>query len=541
MNLIQIQEHLKDLPTQVIMSYANGQNPEVPPYMALGELNRRKTSEQRKTEPPTQSVKDKLESEVGGRGMPQGMPQGAAQGIAQLPAAQMAQGAPQGMPQGAPQEMPPAPQGMPPGMAAGGVAGLPVRDDMFHYAPGGIVAFAGGELVRGPGGELVPDDDAAGEAEARAGMAAADQSQGPPLIGRGIPSIAPTGVDLQSLTPEAALRLQKMLRGENPPPVVQSKEEIRKSMVTKALAEGDVDKAKMLSQIPGEALIPLMAQLKEQNEASKKQFEENQKRQGLGALGDALIAAGEATRGQKGIGAAFAGFGKSYSASSAEDIKRQQAQQAAVRAQTIEMATLQSKVDDLRSAYANGTVDDQQAAQKAAQEQAKYMEDRGMGAAKDILTQALNQQQAKALERHQLATETQSKAQLEELKRQHEAQRQEWKNASANRAEQLQIARETRPSIEDKAIGKILQTMPSRVKSLEQRQKDLEFGSDEWNQIQDTIDNMYDQAYQTYGLKAPPRIPRPKVPVVQEKPGFFSSLFGGSPAPKTVSFDQLPK
>jgi len=526
MNLIQIQEHLKDLPTQVIMSYANGQNPEVPPYMALGELNRRKTSEQRKTEPPTQSVKEKLESEIGGQGMPQGMPQGAPQaapqGIAQLPAAQ---GAPQGMPPGAP----PPPQGMPPGMAAGGVAGLPVRDDMFNYAPGGIVAFAGG-------GE--PGEETAGEDEARANM---DQSQGPPLIGRGIPSLAPTGVDLQSLTPEAALRLQKILRGENPPPVVQSKEEIRKSMVTKALAEGDVDKAKMLSQIPGEALIPLMAQLKEQNEASKKQFEENQKRQGLGALGNALIAAGEATRGQKGIGAAFAGFGKSYSASSAEDIKRQQAQQAAVRAQTIEMATLQSKVDDLRSAYANGTVDDQQAAQKAAQEQAKYMEERGMGAAKDILTQALNMKQANALERHQRATEDQSKAQLEELKRQHEAQRKNWAAEASNRAEQLQIARETRPSIEDKAIGKILQTMPSRVKSLEKRQADVEFGGDEWNQIQDTIDNMYDQAYQTYGLKAPPRIPRPKVPVVQEKPGFFSSLFGGSPAPKTVSFDQLPK
>lgn len=495
MNLIQIQEHLKDLPDHVIKSYANGQNPEVPPYMALGELERRSRSNKRETEPPTQSVKEKLESEVGGQGMPPGAPQG----IAQLP------------------------QG--PGMAAGGLAELPVRDDMFHYAPGGIVAFGGG-------GEL--DEETAGEAEARAGM---DQSQGPPVMSRGIQSLAPTGVDLQSLTPEAALRLQKILRGEIAPPVVQSKEEIRKSMIANALAEGNLDKAKILSQVPGEALIPLMAQLKEQNEAGKKQFEENQKRQGLGALGDALIAAGEATRGQKGIGAAFAGFGKSYSASSAEQMKRQQAQQAAVRAQTIEMATLQSKIDDLRSAHANGTVEDQQEAQKAARDQAKYMEERGMGAAKDILAQALNQQQAKALERHQLATESQSKAQLEELKRQHEAQRNNWAKEASNRAEQLQIMRETRPSIEDKAIGKINQTMPSRVKSLEQRQKDLEFGGEEWTQIQDVIDNMYDQAYQTYGLKPPPRIPRPKTPEVKEKPGFFSNLFGGTPAPKVIKLD----
>ena len=73
MNLIQIQEHLKDLPDHVIKSYANGQNPEVPPYMALGELERRSRSEQRAAEPPTQSVKEKLEAKVGS---PQGMPQG---------------------------------------------------------------------------------------------------------------------------------------------------------------------------------------------------------------------------------------------------------------------------------------------------------------------------------------------------------------------------------------------------------------------------------------------------------------------------------
>ena len=50
MNLVQVQERLKDMPTQVIMSYANGMNPEVPPYLALGELNRRKQMEQRAKE-----------------------------------------------------------------------------------------------------------------------------------------------------------------------------------------------------------------------------------------------------------------------------------------------------------------------------------------------------------------------------------------------------------------------------------------------------------------------------------------------------------
>ncbi len=64
MNLIQIQDDLKGLPTPTIMAYVNGSNPEVPPYMALSELDRRKRMEQRRAEPPTQSVKEKIESEV---------------------------------------------------------------------------------------------------------------------------------------------------------------------------------------------------------------------------------------------------------------------------------------------------------------------------------------------------------------------------------------------------------------------------------------------------------------------------------------------
>jgi hypothetical protein len=34
MNLIQVQERLKDLPLQAIAAYANGANPDVPPYLA---------------------------------------------------------------------------------------------------------------------------------------------------------------------------------------------------------------------------------------------------------------------------------------------------------------------------------------------------------------------------------------------------------------------------------------------------------------------------------------------------------------------------
>jgi hypothetical protein len=39
MNLVQINERLKDMPEPLVRQYSNGMNPEmVPPYVALGEL-----------------------------------------------------------------------------------------------------------------------------------------------------------------------------------------------------------------------------------------------------------------------------------------------------------------------------------------------------------------------------------------------------------------------------------------------------------------------------------------------------------------------
>ena len=41
-NLIQIQDAIKGLPVDDVMKYARGANPDVPAYLALAELNRRK-------------------------------------------------------------------------------------------------------------------------------------------------------------------------------------------------------------------------------------------------------------------------------------------------------------------------------------------------------------------------------------------------------------------------------------------------------------------------------------------------------------------
>jgi len=175
MNLIQIQEHLKDLPMQVIQSYANGANPEVPPYMALAEMQRRQTMEQRAGQQqqaqqgPMPTVKEQIEQSAGLAGLQ----------AKQAQQAQAQQQAPQGgpIPGGIPQPQqqpqpsspeqqgigtPPQPQPQPTQrMAAGGmtaaqgIENLQVPMGMFEYAEGGILGYAGDE----PQGSVVRDPE----------------------------------------------------------------------------------------------------------------------------------------------------------------------------------------------------------------------------------------------------------------------------------------------------------------------------------------------------------------------------------------------
>ena len=124
---------------QVLQQYANGMSPEVPPYLALGELQRRETAQkqmataQGAAQGPQPSVKEQVEQKAGLMALQQMQQQQAAQQM-QQPRGPMP--APAGVPQ---PEM--QPQAM---MARGGLAGIPVRRDMFEYAGGGIIAFQSG-------------------------------------------------------------------------------------------------------------------------------------------------------------------------------------------------------------------------------------------------------------------------------------------------------------------------------------------------------------------------------------------------------------
>ena len=125
LNLVQIQDKLREMPTQAIMAYANGQNPMVPPYLALGELNRRKQMEQSamgeqakmQGEPPT--IKESTEQQLGLMNLQK---QKAMQGQQQMTGIMANRPAP--VPAGVGEE--------PVQMARGGIARLPMRPNMFR-------------------------------------------------------------------------------------------------------------------------------------------------------------------------------------------------------------------------------------------------------------------------------------------------------------------------------------------------------------------------------------------------------------------------
>ena len=164
-NLIQVQSDLQDpaVKSEDLIKYANGSNPDVPSFLALMEMSRRKQiedSSQGFNASNQKSVKDQLASALtaptqlqGGLG---GLPAGQVNPAAAPAGVNMAAPAPAVNPAAAPQQVDPTAMPQQPQMAAGGgLMSLPV--DHFNassYAGGGIVAFAGG----GGAWEEAPDN-----------------------------------------------------------------------------------------------------------------------------------------------------------------------------------------------------------------------------------------------------------------------------------------------------------------------------------------------------------------------------------------------
>ena len=135
MNIIQIQDRLKGLPEDALVNYVKNPMGEVPIYLALGEMQRRKDMKARfdANKPEEPSIAEQLVAEAEPMQM----------GLGAMAPQQMM---PEGQGVGAPQ---PAPEMDPRQMAASGIAANPQSavGGTAMMKEGGIVGYAGGGVV----------------------------------------------------------------------------------------------------------------------------------------------------------------------------------------------------------------------------------------------------------------------------------------------------------------------------------------------------------------------------------------------------------
>jgi hypothetical protein len=341
MNLIQIQDKLKSLPNdprvmQMLTAYANGQNPQVPPYLALGELNRRKGEMERAQmekagQPPGGTVKDQIEQQTGVMALQQGRQQQAMQQMAQQAAAGGGAPVPQGIPQPAPQAQ---------AMAGGGLASLAPKG----YRSGGVIAFRKAGSV-----------DAAVEEEDESGGGDEDEK-----------STGEYATDAKAML--AQLMQEAAARRNMKAPTADTPLENRKKMV-----EADPERYGILDKPVGEGALARLEELQNARRAELATQKEELTKSKPGIL-QLLGQAAMGSRGQKG-GSALASILGGYSELSSGAEAKQLQQEQALRARELELqqakAEAMNKVDDLRRAQAEGDIAGEQKAKMSLAQIAK--------------------------------------------------------------------------------------------------------------------------------------------------------------------------
>lgn len=421
-DLMKVQAELRNLPAgdprtmQLLTSYANGANPMVPQFLALGEIKRREQMMQQPAQPPQGTVKDKVEQSAGIMATQQARQQQAMQALAG-----QAMQAPGPVPQGIPQPEV--------NMADGGVVALPVRNEMFNYAGGGIVAFAeqdNKQVTGDPSKEETSDADkikgikydtdrylparahpnkpAAGDEVMQSVMDALGgffsnltnpnaelaRNRGIKTTPTVVESPAPASPAYDAATQEkgaaelAALRDAQQTDTAAP---IQGQRGIagapgapRPAAVRPAVAGGISDllpispedrRAKMMQNPEiaealkgkaGEGMAAVLDAIKANDELAKQRFAKQEASNQLDAISSALIAAGRGTAGKRGLlgqlGGAGAAGGESLIASNAAAAERAGKREALEREQTITMGKLQEEIAAKRRAEAEGRIGD---------------------------------------------------------------------------------------------------------------------------------------------------------------------------------------
>ena len=389
MNLVQVQENLKDLEIEDIMNYANGMNPDVPPYLALAEMNRRKRVAQKSAEAPQGSIKENLEQQMG---------------VMQMQAAKQRQMAQQMAQQGAQAEMP-VPPGVPePQMQAmpedSGVATLPIEE--MNFGSGGIVAFANKE-----GKQLVEDEDRAMqdlqteieyraraerqkrlEADRARNMAIVNETSerpamqnDPRLVGRTPPAetlgtlpppprnVPPGGI--ANVVPPQVTQQNAPAAPPPPPAAPQQtapasplldmlKTRIAESAPT--LPDYETERAAaaaknpFLTMQPGKKIEEGIAGLRQGYDKQQAAFDKAEQERARASLWQGLIEGGESTRGIRGRGLAGlgTGAGKSFLSSMEGARTREMAQQNLVNERNFNLTKMENELTNARIAEAKG-------------------------------------------------------------------------------------------------------------------------------------------------------------------------------------------
>ena len=391
MNLVQIQERLKDMPTQAIMSYANGMNPEVPPYLALGELNRRKQMEQKSAQAPTGTVKDNIEQQMATMQMQAAKQRQMAQQMAQQ-GAQAQMPVPPGVPEPQMQDMP----------EDSGVATLPTGE--MEFGSGGIIAFANKE-----GKQLVEDDEDRAmkdlqteieyrEREARQKRLEADRAKNmaivnqtperpvmqndPRLVGTTPPAetlgtlpspprnVPPGGI--ANVVPPKVMQ-QNVPAAPPPPPAAPQQPaapasplldmlKTRIAETTPALPDYETERAAAAAKNPllnmrqGQKLEAGIAGLRQGYDKQQAAFDKAEQERARASLWQGLIEGGESTRGIRGRGLAAlgTGAGKSFLTSMEGARARELAQQDLVTQRNFNLTKMETELENARIAEAKG-------------------------------------------------------------------------------------------------------------------------------------------------------------------------------------------
>ena len=522
-NMIEVQSALQD-PVRVtmndLMKYANDSNPDVPAFLALIEMNRRKSIQQNTPEEnvPSGTVKDQTINALLGR--QEVNPAAAPAGVNPTAAPQAVDPtmmARQVMPQQA------APQVNPGAMvqaARGGLMSIPMN--MFkaqNYAAGGIVAFAGGgdaedefrksereyrqdqEMMNGPTEDYRESERKYRQAQEMMNPAYEKPAapQFPPRqqyklgnqtilgprsqqeIEAGLPSVTPMRPRPEDMTIEQAAQRRKEIMkaaGVAEDPYAEAKQ-FQKDLEARQAKEREGD--------PVDRLL-----------AMARSFAKADPTKGFGyqaASASEASASLEAT--QKAIREKQDAVSREFRLSMAkEDDARRRGDADGIAAALTQQKKEQADYDKLQLEYDKAT----QARAKLAGEirQTDISESKLPIDVQNALTQ---QKQAEAMAAHYKATAGHQKFLEDEAKR-------------------------TRPEASDILRTKIMARAEQdpMVKALSSQLKDLEIGSDEYNKVQAAIYNILKTYFAGNETLAPPAPAVIAPPAKKNEPGFFSRL-----------------